>query len=204
MGYLPAGGFIHLTTSTTFTVNVIKRVVVDLCKAYGDVEPFFDEAALKKSAELWREVVVEWSATYSREFEHANGRSGAEETLSHIKHAGSLLYAFTQSEEDGVVASLVRGILPERIKDLVEGYPNEVLIFLAVYWLFNEQQYQRADAELLYDYKQPPMNPRYLRSMAAYLNRTMRGNGGHACKPADLYLIFKTMDLMGAKTEYKS
>jgi hypothetical protein len=204
MGYLPTGGFLHLVTSSKFTVTAIKHVIADFCRLYGDIQPFFDDQALTRCAEEWRDEIFNWTQRYRADFALAGGLDSADEELSHIKHAGALLRAFTQCGYEGVQAASVNGILPAHTKDLIEAYPNEYLIFIAVYWLFNEQQYQRADAKLLYDHEDPPMNSRYMRAVVYYLSSGGDGSSNETCRNSDLYLIFKTMDLFGVTADYKS
>lgn len=202
MGYLPSGGFIHLATSKTRTVNTIKRVIQDFCSNTGDIQPFFDESALYSCAEEWQEEIFAWEKSYREDFTAATGKDSSGETLSHIKYAGVLLRAFTQCGHEGIIAASVNGILPEKVKDAVEAYPNEFLVFSAVYWLFHEQQCQRGDATLLYDPEYPPMNTRYMRAMVHYLSSGGDSQTSTGCRNSDLYLIFKTMDLYGVNASY--
>lgn len=201
MGYLPPGGFLHLATSKTLVVSTLRRAILDFCKSCGDIEPFFDEDALEVCAEDWQENVFQWSMTYKQEFANANGSDAEDETISHIKYAGALLCALTQCENDPVEAVLVKGILPTRQRDLIVAYPNEYVMFMAVYWLFNEQQYQRGEP-MLYDIGNAPMNPRYSRAMVHYLRMGRNGYSSTIRTPADFYMIFKSMDLYGVECDY--
>ncbi|MGI9402417.1 MAG: hypothetical protein ACR2O0_14275 [Rhizobiaceae bacterium] len=203
MGYLPPGGFMHLATSKTLVVSTLRRTITDFCKSCGDIEPFFDNTAFEVCAQDWQEKIHQWSETYQQEFAEANGTDAEDESISHIKFAGALLCALTQCENDPVEAVEVKGILPQRQHDLIIAYPNEYMMFMAVYWLFNEQQYQR-DETLLYDIENPPMNPRYSRAMVHYLRLGQNGISKRLRSPADFYMIFKSMDLYGVKCDYAS
>lgn len=200
MGYLPVGGFLHLATSKNLTVTVLKRVICDFCARYGDIQPSFNDVLMEKCAEEWQAEIFDWTERYQEDFSAWNGGDASNETLSHIKYAGTLLRAYTQIGMEGVEAAAVGGLLPEKTKDLIEARPNEFLMFAAVFWLFNEQQYQRADAKLNYDVENPPMNPRYMRAMTHYLHAGGNGSNDETCRNSDLYMVFKAMDLFGASS----
>jgi hypothetical protein len=190
-------------TSKRLVINTLKRVIGDFCQKFGNLTPFYDDKAFDRCAEEWQEEIFRWTKEYQEQFATAYGGRAEDETLSHIKHAGALLYAFTQRGHEPVQAIRVGGILPEKTRDLVTAFPNETLMFMAVYWLFCEQQYQRG-IDLKFDPEVPPMNPRYLRAIVHYLRRRRRTENPESCDSGDLYLIFKTMDLYGGDNNYSA
>ncbi len=193
--------FLHLLNQPAFYQKVITEICEDHARITGDIEIFWNSQHLSDAFNQWQSKMAEWLIFYSNLQDTQSQTCAPDADLSHIKSVGVLLYCLTQTEHQPIEAVLVSGILPGDLKNLIEAYPNEYFCFLCMYHIFNFQQHDR-NIEARYDFANPPLHFRYLRSMVYYLRGTNIQGESAPRTAEDFYMIFKTMDLFGLKENY--
>jgi hypothetical protein len=170
--------------------------------ALGGSRLFWDEQAFKQAMAHWKNEVVEWSLRARSEIEAEGLPPDDFRDLSFIKYLSVLLWAMTQAGVEPIQAVEVGAVVPKKLCDLLEAYPNEYFSFMTVFGMFHDLEYQR-DITSRYDLMRPPMHYRYMRAMTHYLARWRPELGSHSpVRYEDLYLILKTFDLTAMVTDY--
>ncbi len=129
------------------------------------------------------------------------------ETPSHLKVFGHLLFALTQSSDDGSEKPCFFALLPETetslgsSKQFFVDFFHEYCCFLIVFEMLCSAQRQRKEA-LKFDPTKPPTNPRFSRSMVDYIREWESGPLSGQRTPFDFYMVFKAMDLFGVEASY--
>ncbi|MEE9375003.1 MAG: hypothetical protein V3V04_01565 [Rhizobiaceae bacterium] len=198
---LQTNGFIGLLTSFgEFEIAFRKRTIRNYA-LYG-VFPVFDDVALKDTWDIWRGV--SWGADSDESVPFTD--------VSHIKWAGSLLWAFTQREavpecvkitdENRIV--LAKMGLTDVVRELdkskgktFQTFPTQSNAFIFVTAVFNAVQRGRLDAGEVskrdgIDVLKSPLTSHYFRNFCRYLLVD-------APSVESLYMHYKTIDLYGVK-----
>lgn len=195
--------FIELLNNVAYFRQVFRDIVDETAQKIGGTRLFWDEDALRDAFSEWKAAYAEWLLSFHGEMSRSGVSDPADLQLSHIKSMGLLLETLTQFGHEPIRAANVEGVLPEQLKLLVEGFPNETFCFLGCYFIFCFQQGER-DAERTFDPTNPPMHFRFLRSMVAYLRQAQSEYGGTPHSKDDFYMLFKAMDLFGMNEDYGS
>lgn len=207
---LPLAGFLELTNNPNMFELAFNYTAIRSGLRSGRF-PQIDRSVVRDTHAIWRDAVGRWFTTEADELE-----TKAEKRASHIKMAGSLLWAFTQGQavsrydpiQQDDLHEIRRFQLESNIVEfdqkkgqLLRAYPTQTAAFIFTAEVFNMHQRGRIIAEKKMgkditragiDLAKPPLTSHYFRNLCKLLLDEA------PCK-ADLYMIFKTMDLYGLK-----